>query len=204
MSLEREYREEWLGYWAYVSQRASDGWSRALRQMQNREYEVKHLIGDVLEFWTDVTVASVTAWRGQDRKPPLVIFRVDVGDDHHPAETLPVFSQGLPFKDPDVLWLGTVGARPSGGKLITKENLRVRLVNERKELELKLVDLKDEFISESVVHDQSKLLAPATYRAVVHIDEVPLAEWMILVERAGCPRSPAQPAAEEPAGQPKS
>jgi hypothetical protein len=179
MSLEREYTEEWVGYWSYVLQRASDNAFRAVREIQRRNYEPKDFISDVIGFWTDVGVATVTAWRGQERRPATLIFRVDIGDDFHPPETIPVFAPSLPFKEPSV-FLEIVGEKPEHGRLIKAENVRARL-RDKRELEIKLVNLSH--FEEKSIQDPKKLLAPAHYRAIVHIDEVPLAELLIIVER---------------------
>ena len=184
MNLSREYAEEWIGYWSYVMQRASEASFQAVRGLQERTYEPKDLMSDVFAFWSDMSTAYVTAARGPDRRPAMVMFRVDIGDDFHPAKTIPVFAPSLPSREPSVV-LETIEPRPEHGRLIRSDNIHARIRNGR-ELEIKLIGLNQ--LDGRSIQRPDMLLAPAKYRAVIHVDEVALAELFIVVEQT--PRRP--------------
>ena len=172
MSTQQDYLEDWLGYWAYLSERAMNTWYKTARRIQSRDYRPEDLVADTLDFWTNTAMASWEVWRGADKRPPLVFFHVD---SHHTctgSKCVRVFSQRMPFKEPSIAWLGPVGGVSGPGALIGPDTLRAQLSEDGTELELKLVGIKTAI-------DES--LAPATYRALVHMGEVPVAEVLIVV-----------------------
>jgi hypothetical protein len=172
MSTQQEYIEDWIGYWVSVSERAMNTWYKTARRIQSRDYRPEDMFSDALDFWTSTTMASWEVLRGSDKRPPLVFFHVDGHDTCTGSKWVRVFSQRMPFKEPSIAWLGPVGEVSGPGVPIDSGALHAQLSDDGTELELKLVGLKNTI-------DQS--LAPATYRAVVHIGEVLVAEVLIVV-----------------------
>ena len=203
MGLAEEYTEEWLGYWAYVAERWQSGMFHAVYAIQKREYEPKHAISDVVAFWTDVGVATVTAWRGDTHKPLVVVFPLAPSDEIGGSETIPLMSHSLPFESPHIVWLGEVedGKEKKGkGRDLKRENLQAWLRNGRRELEIKLIGggpVQDHAkVAMSTASSAAEIappiqvekqvrtsLRPATYRALVHIGQVAVAEVFIVVEK---------------------
>jgi hypothetical protein len=203
MGLAEEYTEEWMGYWAYVAQRWQSGMFQAVHAIQKREYEPRHAISDVVAFWTDVGVATVTAWRGDAHKPLVVVFTLSTSDEIGGSETIPVMSQNLPFETPHIVWLGEVedGEEKRKGRDLKPENLEAWLRNGRRELEIKLVGggpVREAAIEEmarqaavptapappiQAANQKRRPLRPTTYRALVHIGQIAIAEVFIVVEK---------------------
>lgn len=202
MGLAQEYTEEWMGYWAYVAQRWQSGMFHAVHEIQKREYEPKHAISDIVGFWTDIGVATVTAWRGDAHKPLVVVFTLSTSDEIGGSETIPVMSQNLPFETPHIVWLGEVedGRKKGTGRELKRENLEAWLRNGRRELEIKLLGggpVQESAVEEAkrqaaareaalpieAANQKRRPLRPATYRAVVHIGQIAIAEVFIVVEK---------------------
>lgn len=195
MSLAREYTQEWLGFWTYVAVRAQNAMFRAVHEIEERRYSSSDVISDVVSFWTDVAVASATAMRGESHKPPTVVFTVSADDDIGGSKTLPIHSQSLPYESPRVIWLGPTasdaGESPPAGQELASGNLEAWLYGDRRELVLKLIGFTEEQRTAACgatpatirpAQRNRPLLRPATYRAVVHVGHVPVAEVLIVVE----------------------
>ncbi len=171
--------EDWIGYWTYLSQRTLGGWSTVTRKLRAREdYRLQDIAADAMDYWMDMFLASCAVWRGPETKPRVLLFRLDVDDGCAGAKSVPVFPQRLPHRDPSVLWVGAVEGPAGPGVQIQEKHIQASISEDGTELEVKLVGLLPE--------DRGHL-APATYRALIHIDEVPLAEVFIGVEKMEVP-----------------
>ena len=195
MGLAEEYTEEWIGYWSYLAHRTQSAMYRAVHEIQRRRYDSSDAISDIVSFWTDVGVATVTAWRGDAHKPPVVVLPLSTDDDIGGSETVALLSQSLPFVSPEVIWLGAVtSSEPDDApsRSLTRENLQAWPDRDRRELEIKLVGTgpaqqaattapADQPIKPTKQKRQP--LRAATYRAIVRIGQVPVAEVLVVVER---------------------
>ncbi len=174
MDAAREYWKDWIGYWGYVSAQAMDRWYKASSRVRREEYGTKSLIADVVGFWTDSTEAFIGACRGSTRMPQPLIFRVGTKDEcagPKYVKYVNVFSPALPNTNPDVIWLGRVDGRKSSPRDLSRDNLLVTFTDNKSQLEVQLVDL-----------GLKTPLELGSYRAMVRIDEVPIAEVLIVVQ----------------------
>ena len=194
MGLAEEYTEEWLGYWSYVAQRAQSAMYRAVSEIQGRQYEPKDAISDIVSFWTDVGVATVTAWRGDTHKPPVVVIPLSAEDDIGGSETVAVLPQSLPLAPVEVIWLGEVAPSTSEdatARPLAPEDLRAYLDQDRRELQIEVIGTGPlQQAARTAPADQPikptaqkrRPLRAATYRAIVRVGQVAVAEVFIVVE----------------------
>ncbi len=169
MQTGQEYWKDWIGYWGFISEQAAQRWFKASDRLRKEEYKLESFYSDVFGFWTDSTMAFLAACRGPVRSPQPVIFRLDPNDSVAGPKYIPIFAPCLPNADPSFVWLDCRNPEdPAPKHPVEWRNLRLRFTENKSELEIKLLGLKPP-------------LTPATYRAIVHLEEVPLAEVLIVV-----------------------
>jgi hypothetical protein len=171
MSDGQEYWQDWIGYWGYVQNSAADRWFKATQKLRTADYKVEHLWSDVSSFWMDTSLASMAVVRGQAGAIQPVIFWLDLNDSYAGPKTVPLFAGSVPNKPVSAVWLNNIDSKPPPkDHRLDWDNLDVRLNKSRTEVEIRLIGL-----------DKLTPLAPATYRAIVHLDETPIAEVFIVV-----------------------
>ena len=163
------YWKDWVGFWGYVSGSAMERWQKAAQRLQKEDYKVESFFSDVVGFWSNTAMASVAAWQGSMRTPQPVIFCLEQQDEFAGPQFVSIFAPSLPYKQPSFVWLKCLDTpEPPHEHRIDWDNLCVQFTTDRTQLEIKLKNLRTP-------------LAPATYRAMVHVDEVPIAEVFIVV-----------------------
>jgi hypothetical protein len=180
MGIGQEYLEDWVGYLAFTSQRMIEGWYGLTKRARAGETRPSNVLADIIDVWSDIAAATFAVWQGPDKRPAVVLFRIHPEDDCGGSKCVPVYWTRFPNKPPDVLWLGVLGEEPEGDDLTFDENdLHVEVAGGA--LEIKVTTPKEE-IAPGQVHDRKGAkLAEATYRAIVHCDEVPIADVYIVV-----------------------
>jgi len=88
---------------------------------------------------------------------------------------VPLFLPRLPSRAPSFVWLRCIDhPEPPAKHHVDWDNLWVKLSDDKTGLEIKLLGLRQP-------------LMPATYRALIHLDEVPVAEVFIVVRESTGP-----------------
>ncbi len=169
-----EYWRDWIGYWDYLSERAGERCLKASQRLNKEDYKVESFLSDVVGFWTDTALASLAVWRGPTRTPQPIIFRLDESDECAGPKCIPVFAPRLPSTPPRALWIGCLGEAPPPDHGVGEENIKVQFTKDRTGLEVSLVGL----------NSKKKGLHPATYRAMIRLDEVPVGEVFIVVQES--------------------
>jgi hypothetical protein len=171
MEAGREYMRDWVGYWGYLSEQVMERCTKASDRIRQEKYGLSNMFSDVVGFWTDTAMASLQLWRGPVRTPQTVIFLLDVQDEFAGPKCVPMFLPALPAEKPSHVWLGCVDrVEGADGNEITWEHVDVRPTADKSGIEVRLLDLP-------------KPLLPATYRCIVRLGEMPVAEIMIVVQQ---------------------
>jgi hypothetical protein len=169
----QDYWKDWVGFWGYVITSASEKFFTATVQLEKEEYGPENLFSDVFAYWNNLGSAYTTLLKGSYHHEPIV-FVLDEHDECSGPKYIKIFAPSLPNTAPSSIWVEAVQSVMDDAKhpwaRLTWRNIEVGFEgDDRTRVYVKLVAIK-------------KPLAPGTYRTVVRMGEVPIAEVLIVVQ----------------------
>jgi len=166
MRIEQDYLQQWISYWAYLSNDALERWFTTTKKMQSGKYSVTELIGDAMGYYGDAALAWYALLKGPDPTIPTVLFDLRP-HDNTANKTVPIFGPALPEGKPQVAFLEPLvgGGHPAN---ITARNCLVS--RKGYHLEITLQDLLT-----------PTGMSSGVYHGLVHIADRPVARLYIVV-----------------------